>query len=167
MAHVIDLTKLRAINSRAIQAMKRGVEGGVTAIVKDAALLASNTPQVQKRTGAMSRGWHYRVIRRARSVQGQLRNNVPHATHQEFGTGVFGPNRAPYWIVARKAKCLRFQAASGTIVFRRRVLHYGVHPRAIGNASMFGRRDMFFGTDHPRNVRILHRWISGELARVK
>lgn len=164
---VIDVGKFRHLNSRLLAATLKGAEGGCEAILRSAQQIARDTTTIKSRSGALRNGWQYQLIRSRVKVGGKLWNSVKHALFQEEGTGVFGPNRAPYWIEPRNAKCLRFQVASGQIVFARRVLHYGVHPRFIGRAAMYGRQAMFFGTDHERNIRLLTRWISGELARVK
>jgi hypothetical protein len=165
---VIDLSKLKAVNAKAIAAFKHGTEGGVLAIVKDAALRASNTKAVKNRTGAMKAGWHYRlIVGKPNRVTGQLRNGVLHSKFQEEGTGNYGAIKCGYFITAKPGKTLAFMGRDGKMVFRQWVFHPGVRPQFIGRAAMFGHDTPFYTADHERNIRVLTRWINGELARVK
>lgn len=157
---MFNLEKLRAEHARLIQKKNDAVAGALAAIGSSAVQIARDTKIVKKRSGAMSSGWAFRIIRRSNSCVVKFFNNVQHALHQEIGTGVFGPNRAPYEIKAVRAKALRFQTADGSIVFRRRVIHYGVHPRYIGRAAMYGHEAMFFGSDHERDTRLINRWLT-------
>jgi hypothetical protein len=165
---VIDLRKLQASNRKASEAIRHGTEGGVLAIVKDAALRSMNTKAVKNRTGAMRGGWSYRLILgKPNRVTGQLRNTVLHSKFQEEGTGNFGAIKCGYFITAKPGKTLAFMGRNGKMVFRKWVFHPGVRPQFIGRAAMFGHDTPFYTADHDRNVRVLTRWINGELARVK
>lgn len=56
-----------------------------------------------------------------------LSNRHPGAFAQDKGSGLFGPRRSKYPITARRARVLAF-SVGGAMVFRRQVMHPGVHP---------------------------------------
>jgi hypothetical protein len=160
MTDVVDVGSLRSQHSELLREIGRAIDGSVKAILGSAAQRSRDTRIIKNRTGKMRAGWQWMSYPTRHGAFGSMWNPVAHALYQEKGTGVFGPNRAPYWIEAKRARCLRFVSASGAIIFRRRVLHYGVHPRYIGRAAMYGRDAMFFGEDHSRNIELINRWLS-------
>jgi hypothetical protein len=160
LTDVVNVQSLHGQHQELLREIGRSIDGAVKAVLGSAAQKARDTRIIKSRTGKMRAGWQWMSYPTRRGANGSLWNPVAHALCQEKGTGVFGPNRAPYWIEAKRARCLRFVSASGTIVFRRRVLHFGVHPRYIGRAAMYGREAMFFGEDHSRNIDLLNRWLS-------
>lgn len=78
--------------------------------------------------GGIRRSTSFILHRTARGHIVKLRNTARHAAAQDSGSGIHGPRKAPYLIVARRARALRFIGRDGTIVFRRSVMHPGVKP---------------------------------------
>ena len=171
-APVIDVGKLKATNSRLLSAFARGIDGAMNAVMTSAIQLARDTGAVTNRTGKMRAGWGFRVTKTRYGAKGTLFNRVPHAAYQEFGTGYFGPNHAPYEIRPKEAQALAFVPSwSQGLVFRKLVIHPGVHPRYIGRAAIIGGsvagRNFGVTISHARTARLILRWISSELSRVK
>lgn len=155
-----DVADLRRQHTKLLTALGVAMDKSADRIGGHAVSLAQSTTTITNRTGAMRGGWKFRSRKTNNGARGELINTVRHALFQEDGTGVFGPSRSPYTIRPVKAKALRFVTGSGQLVFTRKVTHYGVHPRLIGKAAIFGRQAPFYGEDHTTNIATIEREVS-------
>jgi hypothetical protein len=159
----INYADLRRQHLQYLRKTGEGMDEAARRISALASDIAKGTKTITNRTGAGRQGWYWLTSKIQDGAQGELRNRVRHMFFQEEGTGVFGPKHAPYYIVPRRAKALRF-VAGGKLVFTRRVKHYGVHPRFIGRAAIFGRQAPFYGQDHSSNIATIERVVGKRLA---
>lgn len=155
----INAADLRRQHLQYLRKTGEGIDAAAAKIAARASDLAKGQNTIQNRTGAMRAGWYWRSRKTNGGAIGELGNTVKHAKFQEDGTGVFGPKRAPYEIKPKRGKALRF-VAGGQVVFTRKVKHYGVHPRLIGRAAIFGRRAPFYGQDHALNIQTIEQAVS-------
>jgi len=152
-----DVQHLRVQHNKLLRDLGAQMDRSAQQIGGRAVSIAQNTTTITNRTGAGRGGWKYRTSKVRNGAQVDVTNKVRHMYYQEHGTGVFGPKRAPYVIRPRRGKFLRFVASGGQVVFARQVTHYGVHPRLIGRAAVFGRQAPFYGVDHSSNISTITR----------
>lgn len=152
-----NVPDLKRQHTKQLTALAGVLDKAATKIGGRAQFTAQSTTTITNRTGAGRSGWKYRCWRTRDGAGVDLTNTVKHMKFQEDGTGVFGPKRAPYLIRAKRSKYLRFVTAGGQLVFRKSVRHFGVHPRLIGKAAMFGRQAPFYGEDHNFNIATFER----------
>lgn len=152
-----DIQNLRVQHNKLLRDLGAQMDRSAQQIGGRAVSIAQNTTTITNRSGAGRGGWKYRTSKVRNGAQVDVLNKVRHMKYQEDGTGVFGPRRAPYVIRPKRAKFLRFVTAGGQAVFARQVTHYGVHPRLIGRAAVFGRQAPFYGTDHSHNISTITR----------
>lgn len=88
------------------------------------------------RTGNLVKKSKATLIRRGKNRIVRVSNNAKYANAQDRGSGLYGPKRRKYPIRAKNGKALVFTGRGGGLVFRRAVMHPGVHPtRFLYNAN--------------------------------
>jgi hypothetical protein len=158
----INAADLRRQHLQYLRKTGDGMDEAVRKISALACDIAKGTQTITNRTGAGRAGWYWKSRKLSDGAEGELGNTVRHMLFQEEGTGVFGPKRSTYIIRPKRAKALRF-VAGGRLIFCKRVVHYGVHPRWIGRAAMFGRTAPFYGADHSHNIATIEREVGKRL----
>lgn len=79
-------------------------------------------------TGELKAGWYTtKAVWAGATVESKIQNNVEYAPHVEYGTGLWGPNKAKYPITPKKpGGWLRWiDPKTGKEVFARKVMHPG------------------------------------------
>lgn len=155
-----DVVDLRRQHTKLLTQLGSAFDRSAQRMGGRAVATAQSTKTITNRSGRGRAGWKYRCRKTRGGAVMELTNDVRHMKFQEDGTGVFGPSRSTYIIRPRRAKYLRFVAASGQVVFAKRVVHFGVHPRLIGRAAVFGRQAPFYGVDHTLNIETIEREFS-------
>lgn len=79
-------------------------------------------------TGALKASWYtLKAQPGSVSIESQVASNIDYAPHVEYGTGLWGPNKAKYPIVPKKpGGWLRWiDPKTGKEIFARKVMHPG------------------------------------------
>lgn len=154
----IDESSLRAAHNELLESIGKAIDGAVVEILGEAKANAQNTTEIKNRSGRMKRGWDYSWRRTRQGAEGSLFNDVKHALFQEYGTGLYGPVGAGYFITARPGGFLRFRGKDGTWVFRKWVFHRGVTAKYIGKRAFFGQNQTASGGLRP--TMLIERWLT-------
>ena len=134
---VIDIEKIKRKHQRFMAEQSRAVDEQLNSLqltqwvwrwVSDHGGFTSRTGNLVKRSKVS-------IIRTAKGRLVKTSNSAKYAAAQDLGSGLYGPKRAKYPIRAKGDGMLRFQGRNG-IVFRKQVMHPGVHPtRFLYNAN--------------------------------
>jgi hypothetical protein len=156
----VNIPDLQRQHRNVVKRIQYQMDAAAEALATRALNMAQNTNAITYRGPGRGReSWKKRVFKVPGGAGGQLTNNKLHMLCQESGSGLWGPKKAKYPIVARRAKALRFWSFRLGLMFRKSVMHPGVKPKWIGRSAMFGVQAPYFGENHSPNIQLISRYL--------
>lgn len=145
----LDILGMRKHHNKWLAEFSLELESTLEKVGQGAIILAAATTAVQRRTGALSRGWKLTRKKSPNRMIVGLVTNVKHALFQERGTGIFGPTRR--YITPKRSPLLKWKSPEGKWCSAKRVK--GVTAKFIGKHGAFEAWDTAKRSSHAARWR--------------